>query len=1197
MAKTVTTTNDLTKRTFFTKVDNLLEVPNLVDHQNRSFQWFVEEGLGEIFAEISPIDDYTGTKLSLRFKDYHFEAPKLTENEAKANNVSFDAPLKATVELTNKITGEIKEQEIYLGDYPWMTSRGTFVINGAERVVVSQLIRSSGVFFTSEASGSTNLYGAKVIPNRGAWLEFETANSGVIYVKIDRKRKIPVTTLLKALGMTEAQMRASFGHVDQAKTNFLDITLKKDPSRGTNDALIEIYRRLRPGDLATVENARSLIENMFYNYKRFDFSRVGRYKLNKRLNLDLANTIENRIMRLEDLIAIVEEIIRLNNTQDPADDIDSLANRRVKLVGELVQRQFRIGLLRMERNTKDRMSMNEIETVTAAQLINARPIVAAVREFFAISQLSQFMDQINPLSELAHKRRLSSMGPGGLSRERAGFEVRDAHATHYGRICTVETPEGSNIGLVLNLASYARINDYGFVETPYKKIINSVTAKDSIGHTARYNLEDAKGKVIVKSGQKITSEQAVQLSSIKDQITWPIKPYVTDEIVYLDAAEEEIAVIASADAKFNSDNFFVDERVSARNRLVTGEVDSNIVTHVDAATNQTIGANATLIPFIEKDRVDRALVGANQQKQAVPLVRPVSPTVGTGYERTLALNTSQLIVAEADGEVIKATADEVVIKYPKVTKSYTPLHFQRSNEGTSMNQKVVVSSGEKVKNGQPLIEGMSVQGGEIALGRDVLVAFMPWHGYNFEDAIVISQRLVQEDIFTSINIMDFMVEVRETKLGPEVLTRDIPNVSEEVLRHLDDDGIVRIGAEVHPGDILVGKITPKGEQELSSEERLLRAIFGEKAKEVRDTSERMSNGKHGKVVGVKVFSRDNGHELKSGVIKQVQVFVAQMRKIQVGDKLAGRHGNKGVIARVLPASDMPFLEDGTPVDVVLNPLGVPSRMNIGQLFETHLGMAAHALGIKVATPPFNGVTVENIQDLLKEAGLPEDGKQQLYDGQTGDAFKERTVVGIMHILKLEHMVTDKIHARSTGPYTMVTQQPLGGKAQNGGQRFGEMEVWALEAYGAAVTLQEMLTIKSDDVYGRSKAYESIIKGTEIVGPKVPESFNVLVKELQGLSLKVDLISSSEIIDAEAILASNIKEEAKNLTTVEVPQPMISEVDESADNSVNEFMVVGLDDSLHDVSELALVDNDSDVNSINEEFIVLPNKDNATKENA
>ena len=1173
MAKTTSTVDKLTNRTFFTSIDNIIGVPNLIDHQNKSFQWFIDEGLGEIFAEINPIDDYTGGKLSLSFKGYRFEEPKLTEDEARVNNVSYESPLKATVELTNKVTGEVKEQEIYLGDYPWMTSRGTFIINGAERVVVSQLIRSSGVFFTAETVNARNFYGAKVIPNRGAWLEFETSSNGVIYVKIDRKRKIPVTTLLKSLGMNIGTMREAFAHVDTGTLNYLDTTLAKDPASGSNEALIEIYRRLRPGDLATVENARSLIENMFYNFKRFDFSRVGRYKINKRLDIDIPNTIENRIMRLEDLIAIVAEIIRLNNTQDPADDIDSLANRRVKLVGELVQRQFRIGLLRMERNTKDRMSMNEIETVTASQLINARPIVAAVREFFAVSQLSQFMDQINPLSELAHKRRLSSMGPGGLSRERAGFEVRDAHATHYGRICTVETPEGANIGLVLNLATYARINDYGFVETPYKKIINSVTAKDAVGKIAKVNLENEAGKVIVKANSKITVAQAASLAKVKSQITWPVKPHLSNEIIFLDASEEENAVIASADVKFDEDGFFIDERVSARNRLVTGEVDSDIVTHIDAATNQTIGSNASLIPFVEKDRVDRALTGANQQKQAVPLINPIAPIVGTGFERTLALNTSQLIVAEDKGEVIKASADEVVVKYPKITKTYTPVHFQRSNEGTSINQKVVVNSGDKLVAGQPIIEGMSIQDGELAIGRDVKVAFMPWNGYNFEDAIVISERLVREDVFTSIHIMDFMVEVRETKLGPELLTGDIPNVSEEILRHLDEDGIIRIGAEVHPGDILVGKITPKGEQELSSEERLLRAIFGEKAKEVRDTSERMSNGKHGKVVGVKIFSRENGHELKSGVIKQVQVFVAQMRKIQVGDKLAGRHGNKGVIARVLPVADMPFLEDGSPVDIILNPMGVPSRMNIGQLFETHLGMAADALGIKVATPPFNGISIETIQGLLKEAGLPEDGKQQLFDGRTGEAFKERTVVGIMHILKLEHMVTDKIHARSTGPYTMVTQQPLGGKAQNGGQRFGEMEVWALEAYGAAVSLQEMLTIKSDDVYGRSKAYESIIKGTAIEGPKVPESFNVLVKELMGLILKVELRTGDKqiTVDAEKILASNIKTESEHISTVDVPQPLASEIDESADNTPNEFMIVDLDDELHasDVNEAEL----------------------------
>jgi DNA-directed RNA polymerase subunit beta len=1101
------------ERQFFTKKKEIINLPNLVDHQNRSFQWFVDEGLGEILSEISPIDDYTGTKLSIRFKGYHFESPKTTELEASENNVSYEAPLKAVAELTNKVTGEVKESEIYLGDYPWMTTRGTFIINGAERVVVSQLIRSAGVFFTSTSSGGSNSYGAKVIPGRGAWLEFETAASGAIFVKIDRKRKIAVTTLLRAFGMTEQKMRDAFGKVDSDTNSHLTATLDKDPARGVNESLIEVYRRLRPGDLATVDNARGLLENMFFNYKRFDFSRVGRYKINKRLKLDVPNTAENRVMRLEDLVAIITELIRLNVTQDLADDIDSLANRRVKLVGELVQRQFRIGLLRMERNAKDRMSMSEIETVTPGQLINARPIVAAVREFFASSQLSQFMDQINPLSELAHKRRLSSMGPGGLSRERAGFEVRDAHATHYGRICPVETPEGANIGLVLNMAMYTRVNDYGFMETPYR---------------------------VVKNGK------------------------VTEEIIFLDAADEKESVIASAGEELKDDGSFVNKRVSVRSHLLATEVETKEVTHMDASDHQIIGSSAGLIPFIEKNYVYRSLMGSNQQRQAVPLIKPEAPLVGTGMEGMVARNSGQMVLAEEDGEVVEAHATKVVVAYKKHKATYTPVHYVRSNEGSSINQKVIVSRGDKVKAGDSLIEGMSIDNGELALGKNLLVAFMPWHGYNFEDAIVISRRLVEDDTLTSIHIVDYMTEVRETKLGPEIVTRDIPNVSEDALRHLDEDGIVRIGAEVHPGDILVGKITPKGEQELSSEERLLRAIFGEKAKEVRDTSQRMSNGKHGKVVGVKVFSRANGHDLKAGVIMQIQVFVAQMRKIAVGDKLGGRHGNKGVIARVLPVEDMPFNEAGDPVDIVLNPLGVPSRMNIGQLFETHLGMAAYALGINVATPSFNGVTTPKIRELLTEAGLPEDGKQQLFDGQTGLAFRERTTVGAMYMIKLNHMIVDKIHARSTGPYTMVTQQPLGGKAQNGGQRFGEMEVWALEAYGAANTLQEMLTIKSDDVYGRSKAYESIIKGTEIVGPKVPESFNVLVKELQGLGLKVDLIEQEgdkiEVLDAEDMLSKNIADEANHMPTIAVPESAISDVDVTEDASIsNDFDIVETND--------------------------------------
>ena len=1167
-------TASLSDRVFYSKNKDL-KIPNLIAHQNQSFDWFINEGLGELFAEISPIDDYTGQKLSLSFSSYHFGNPKTSEKEARENNISYEAPLMANAKLVNKVTGEVKEQEIYLGDYPWMTDRGTFVINGAERVVVSQLIRSPGVFFTADKHGAVNNYGAKVIPNRGAWLEFETASSGAIYVKIDRRRKIAVTTLLKALGMSESAIKEAVKHVNTGNVDYIEKTLEKDPSKGINESLIEVYRRLRPGDLATVDNARSLIENMFFNYKRFDFSRVGRYKINQRLDLDVENTIENRVLRLEDMLAIFSEIIRLNATQDHADDIDSLSNRRIKLVGELVQRQFRIGLLRMDRNAKDRMSMCEIETVTPSQLINARPVVAAVREFFASSQLSQFMDQINPLSELAHKRRLSSMGPGGLSRERAGFEVRDAHATHYGRICAVETPEGANIGLVLNMATYARVNEYGFLETPYRKVLNAVTANNATGHIASQELTDENGKVIVAKDTKISSDQAKALANVKNKATWPVKAKVTEEIVYLDANGETKAVIAGIGNEINDEGYFVNDRVSARNRLVAGEVDADIVTHIDAATKQIIGSSAALVPFIEKNYVLRSLIGSNQQRQAVPLINPKSPIVGTGIEGYVARNTGQLVVAESDGEVLKATGEEVIVQYDNVKKTYQPVHYVRSNEGSSINQKVAVNSGDKVKKGDVLIEGMSIEAGELALGQDVLVAFMPWGGYNFEDAIVISERLVKEDAFTSVHIVDYMTEVRETKLGPEIVTRDIPNVSEESLRHLDNDGIVRIGAEVHPGDILVGKITPKGEQELSSEERLLRAIFGEKAEDVRDTSQRMSNGKHGKVVGVKIFSRERGHELKAGVIMQIQVFVAQMRKVSVGDKLAGRHGNKGVIARVLPIEDMPYTADGTPVDMIVNPLGVPSRMNLGQLFETHLGMAAHKLGIKVASPPFDGVPLTKIEQLLQEAGLPKDGKQQLYDGRTGEALKEHTTVGMMYTIKLNHMIADKIHARSTGPYTMVTQQPLGGKAQNGGQRFGEMEVWALEAYGASNTLQEMLTIKSDDVYGRAKAYESIIKQTKIVGPKVPESFNVLVKELQGLGLKVDLLGdkASHAYDAESLLENSIKDESENLSDIAVPSAEINAVDVTADAVADEFDVLDVERSLGEEVDIVTIEEE------------------------
>ena len=1088
-----------TKRVFFTKDDTALPIPNLLDHQRNSWKDLVETGIGEIFAEINPIDDYTGQKLSLSFRKYHFGEPKFSETWAKENNVTFDAPLYADVELVNKVTGEVKEQEIYLGDYPWMTDRGTFIVNGTERVVVSQLIRSAGVFFTADHTAGRNFYGAKVIPGRGAWLEFETAANNGIFVKIDRRRKLPITTVLRALGgYSNTEMKKMFADVQGDGVDYISATLEKDTSRSQSEALIEVYRRLRPGDLATVDNAKNMIERMFFDFKRYDYSRVGRFKLNQRLKVDLPNTTENRTFQISDLIAIITEIISLNNSQAPADDIDDLSNRRVKLVGELVARQFRVGMLRLQRNAMDRMSLCDIETVTPSQLINARPVVAAVREFFASSQLSQLMDETNPLSELSHKRRLSSLGPGGLSRERAGFDVRDAHPTHYGRICLVETPEGANIGLVLNLAAYAKINEYGFIETPYLKV------KDN---------------------------------------------KVTDEVVYLDASQEATEVIADADVELNEDGSFKDERVSARNELLPEKVDAVDVTYMDAAFKQILGSTASLVPFVEKNRVDRSLMASSMQKQAVPLLQPQSARVGTGIEGVIARNSSQLVVAEGSGEVVRADADVVEVKYKDGNKAYELIHFAKSNDDRSINQKVRVSRGDKVKAGDILIEGASVADGEIALGKDLTVAFMPWGGYNMDDAIVISSKLVQDDTLTSINIKDYTVEIRETKLGDEIVTRDIPNVSEDSLRHLDETGVVQIGSEVKSGDVLVGKITPKGEQELSSEERLLRAIFGEKAKDVRDTSLRMNNAGSGKVIGVKRFTRENGHELKAGVLEQIQIFVAEMRKISVGDKMAGRHGNKGVVARIMPVEDMPFMEDGTPVDVILNPLGVPSRMNIGQLFETHLGMAVRALGYKVATPPFNGVPDKIISDELERAGFARDGKFQLYDGRDGSPFEEKTTVGVMHMLKLHHMVADKIHARSTGPYAMVTQQPLGGKAQNGGQRLGEMEVWALEAYGAANILQEMITIKSDDVYGRAKAYESIIKNMPIVGPKLPESFNVLVKELQGLGLRVDLLDESEdseAQDAEAIISTSRDDVSVPADTIEDIETVLDESDDLGD---------------------------------------------------
>ena len=1089
------------ERVFFTEGDYALPIPDLTAHQKDSWEDFVKNGLREVFAELNPIDDYTGQKLSLRFKDYYFKDPKETEKEAKYYLATYEAPLHVLVELENKTTGEKKEQDIYFGDYPWMTERATFIINGTERVIVSQLIRSAGVFFNAETIGLKRYYGAKVIPGRGAWLEFETAANGAIYVKIDRRRKIPVTTFLRALGLSKSDIKAKFEKVDSGEKSFIDATLEKDTTSSQGEALLEVYRRLRPGDLATVENARSMIERTFFDQKRYDYSSVGRFKINRRLGFDTPNDPAHRTLQMDDVVAIVSEIIRLNNTQEPADDIDSLSNRRVKLVGELVQRQFRLGMLRLQRNILDRMSMANLEEVTPSQLLNSRPVVAAVKEFFATSQLSQLMDEVNPFSELAHKRRLSSMGPGGLTRERAGFDVRDAHPTHYGRICTVETPEGGNVGLVLNFATYARINEYGFIEAPY---------------------------LVVKNGK------------------------VTNEVVYMDADTENDMVIADASVKLDKNGKFVEDWVSARVHGTPAQVESKNVTHIDAAHKEILGVSASLIPFVEKNRVDRSLMACAMQKQAVPLLKNDNPVVGTGIEREVAKNTSQLIMATGNGVVKKADGESVVVTYDKGGDvEYKLQHFEKTNDDRCYNQRCVVARGQKVKKGDTIIEGASINDGELALGRDLLVAFMPWRGYNMDDAIVISNRLVEDDTLTSINIKDFDVEVRETKLGPEQVTRDIPNVSEHSLRHLGEDGIVTVGSEVKNGDILVGKITPKGEQELSSEERLLRAIFGEKAKDVRDTSVRMNGSSTGKVVDVRVYTREQGHDLKAGVLMQIKIFVAEMRKIGVGDKMAGRHGNKGVVSRILPVEDMPFMADGTPIDVVLSPMGVPSRMNLGQLFETHLGMAAKALGYKVATPSFNGVSDEKISEELEKAGFSRDGRVQLYDGLTGEPFNERTSVGIMHMLKLHHMVEDKIHARSTGPYTMVTQQPLGGKAQNGGQRFGEMEVWALEAYGAATTLQEMLTIKSDDVYGRAKAYEAIIKHEPIEGPKLPEGFNVLVKELQGLGLKVDLLDHGEATDAGDVIEKTSREIEKDKDDQSIydqhkkdTEPQILDLDES-----------------------------------------------------
>jgi len=1152
-------------RRSYARIKEVLEVPNLIEIQKQSYQKFLDEGLREIFRDISPIQDFTGN-LVLEFIDYSLGEPKYTVEEAKERDVTYAAPLRVKVRLLNKETGEVKEQDVFMGDFPLMTETGTFIINGAERVIVSQLVRSPSVYYSTKIDkNGKKTYSATVIPNRGAWLEFETDAKDIIYVRIDRTRKIPVTVLLRALGFgSNAEILDLLGDDEYIRN-----TLERDNTDSPEKALIEIYERLRPGEPPTLENARNLLIARFFDPKRYDLAAVGRYKINKKLhiknrlfNMRLAETLvdpetgeilaeagqtvdrrlldqiadkldrnvgfqtykvsggvfesdeirlqsisvyspseDGRVVKIisngnidksvkhitpADIIASISYFINLMHGIGDVDDIDHLGNRRLRSVGELLQNQFRIGLSRMERVVRERMSIQDQNAITPQALINIRPVTAAIKEFFGSSQLSQFMDQTNPLAELTHKRRLSALGPGGLTRERAGMEVRDVHHSHYGRMCPIETPEGPNIGLINSLATYARVNEYGFIETPYRKV------------------DHATGRV-------------------------------TDEVVYLTADEEDNYIIAQANAKLTEDNRFAEDMVVVRYNKQPDNIltlPSDRVDFMDVSPKQVVSVATALIPFLENDDSNRALMGSNMQRQAVPLLVPEAPLVGTGMEYRAALDSGVCVVARHDGIVERVTANEIHVRRVMTVDGqevqgdvdkYKLLKFVRSNQGTCINQRPIVRKGDRVKAGDIIADGPSTDQGELALGRNVLVAFMPWEGYNYEDAILLSERLVREDVYTSIHIEEYECEARDTKLGPEEITRDIPNVGEDALRNLDERGIIRVGAEISAGDILVGKVTPKGVTELTAEERLLHAIFGEKAREVRDTSLRVPHGTDGIVVDVKVFTRENGDELPPGVNQLVRVYIAQKRKISEGDKMAGRHGNKGVIARILPVEDMPFLPDGTPVDVVLNPLGVPSRMNIGQVLEVHLGMACKLLGIHASTPVFDGANEYDVFDTMEEAGLKRDGKTILYDGRTGEPFEREVTVGVMYMIKLAHMVDDKIHARSTGPYSLVTQQPLGGKAQFGGQRFGEMEVWALEAYGAAYTLQEILTVKSDDVVGRVKTYEAIVKGENVPEPGVPESFKVLIKELQSLGLDVKILSENE----EEIEMKEIDDEEDN----------------------------------------------------------------------
>lgn len=1137
------------ERQCYGRIREVLDIPNLIAVQKESYQWFLEEGLREVFRDISPIKDFT-ENLVLEFIDYSLGEPKHTVEECKERDVTYSAPLKVKVRLINQTTGEVKEQEVFMGDFPLMTEAGTFVINGAERVIVSQLVRSPGVYYSYETDPSgKRRYSATLIPSRGTWFEMETDNNDIAWVRIDRTKKLPLTTMLRAVGLeTDAQILEKMG-----ESVVLKNTLDKDTTKSRDEALVEIYRRLRPGEPPTIESARNLFENLFFEPRRYDLATVGRYRLNKKFALrrrivnttavfdvvhpetgellakagehidrELAHKIgaagineidvatfdgqvvrvvgngmdehdeeawsKHRTLTRDDIIAAVNYFLGLTKGVGTIDDIDHLGNRRVRCVGELLQNQFRVGLARMERVVRERMTIQDIDIITPQALINVRPVVGAIREFFGSSQLSQFMEQTNPLTELTAKRRLSALGPGGLTRERAGFEVRDVHHSHFGRMCPIETPEGPNIGLTTSLACYARINRLGFIETPYRKVNKA-------------------------------------------------EKRVTNEIEYLTADEEDECVIAQANALLDEEGRFLEDRVMARYRHEVLEVSPEQVDYMDVSPKQVFSVATSLIPFLEHDDASRALMGSNMQRQAVPLIKTEAPLVGTGLEYRAALDSGVLVTAKNPGRVVRVTANEIVVETPSGQRDvYKLKKFARSNQGTCFNQVPLVTKGQLVEKGEVLADGPATDKGELALGRNVLVAYMPWHGYNYEDAILISRELVEEDVYTSIHIEEYECDARDTKLGPEEITKDIPNVSEAQLKDLDERGIIRIGAEVRSGDILVGKVTPKGETELTAEERLLRAIFGEKAREVRDNSLRVPHGESGIVVDVKVFSREAGDELPPGVNELVRVYVAQKRKISEGDKMAGRHGNKGVVAKILPKEDMPFLPDGTPVQIVLTPLGVPSRMNLGQIFECHLGYAAKLLGLHIATPVFDGIQEDEVKDLLEQAGLPRNGKVYLRDGRTGELFDNPVTVGYVYMLKLLHLVDDKVHARSTGPYSLVTQQPLGGKAQMGGQRFGEMEVWALEAYGAAYTLQEMLTVKSDDVVGRVKTYEAIVKGQNIPEPGVPESFKVLLKELQSLALDVQVLDKygNEVEIGE--IDDEVQEKARELDLMIETEP-------------------------------------------------------------